>query len=52
MCDVQGEGNDMYSDVCEVQDEGNDVNSGVCEVQGEGNVNSDMCVRYREMEML
>ena len=38
MCEVQGEGNGMYSDVCEVQ--------------GEGNVYSDVCLRYRVREIL
>jgi hypothetical protein len=38
--------------VCEVNGEGNVVYSDVCEVQGEGNVVYSVCVRYRVREML
>ena len=54
MCEVQGEGNVVYSDVCvryRVREMFCTVC--VCEVQGEGNVvYSDACVRYRVRKML
>ena len=53
MCEVQGEGTVVSSDVClryRVWEMLCTVM--LCEVQGEGNfVYSDVCVRYRAMEM-